>query len=140
MGAFAPGQAEMALEEVVAPEGEEGLLLRPTAPPEHLADGGAEVVVGDALGDPAERGEGGQVAGEEALLPRRGEGTDEGLERVAQAEAEEVGGLERSRVMGTPKLALLWATKREILRSVLRFFPLKCGSTCHLQVAAPCTL
>ena len=42
--------------------------------------------------------------------------------------------------MGTPKLALLWATKREILRSVLRFFPLKCGLTCHLQVAAPCTL
>src|SRR5213078_2880206 len=34
----------------------------------------------------------------------------------------------------------LCTTKREILRSVLRFFPLKCGSTCHFQVAAPCTL
>src|SRR5437762_5208753 len=34
----------------------------------------------------------------------------------------------------------LFTTKREILRSVLRFFPLKCGSTCHFQVATPCSL
>ena len=91
--ALEPRQAEVAREEIVAPEGDERLLLDPAPALQHLADRRAEVVVDDPVRHAPEGGERIDMSGEEALLPRRREGADEGLERVAEPETEELGDL-----------------------------------------------
>ena len=68
VGALDAGQTEEGLEAVVAAHGDESVGLDPTSALHHPDDGGLQVVVADALGHPAEVGEGGHVSIEEHLL------------------------------------------------------------------------
>lgn len=78
------GCAEVAVEQVVAAEGDERLLLLPVAPFQDALHGGLEIVVAEAVGHTAQMMEGGDVPGKECLLPLRGKGHGKGFARVAQ--------------------------------------------------------
>jgi hypothetical protein len=82
--------AEDAVEEIVAAEGEECGLLLACATLHDVLGGGLEVVVPDALGNPADMVKRCHMAGKEALLLLRGEGHHKGATGVAEPQDKEM--------------------------------------------------